>query len=73
MSWDHPGVRGGEWGGISQVSLAHPVMDLLMGCQGPHHQVRIALGASDPLVESLPVSDTLYCHPEAVGIHIVSH
>ena len=39
-----------------------------MGFQGTRHQIRITLGAADPLVESLPVSETLYHHPEAVGL-----
>ena len=42
--------------GIYQVSLAHPMLDLLMGHLGPRRQLRIAVGAADPMAESLPVN-----------------
>ena len=48
------------------------MLDLPMGCQGPRRQIRIVLGAAVPLAESLPVSEILYHHPEAVGLHGVA-
>ena len=50
--------------GIYQVSLAHPMLDLLMGHLGPRRQLRIAVGAADPMAESLPVNESLSHHPE---------
>ena len=42
-------------GGGSHVLPSHPVMDILLGYQVPRRQVHIALGAEDPLAESLLV------------------
>ena len=43
-----------------------------MGHQGPRHQVRIKVGAVDHLAESLLMYYSLYRHPEAVGLGVVS-
>ena len=59
-------------GGLYQVSPAHHTIYLHMVHQGPRHQVFIALRAVEPLAESLPVSETLYHYPEAIGILRVS-
>ena len=70
MSWDHPG--GGLGGGIYQVFPSHTVLDLPMSCLLPHHQVCIAIRAADLLEDSLLVSETLYCQPEAIGLRGVT-
>ena len=57
-------------GDHSPVYLAHPVLYLPMGLQGTRCQVRIALRAVDPLAESIPVSETLSCHLEAIGLRV---
>ena len=43
-----------------------------MGRQGPCSQVSIVLREADALEESLPVIETLSCHPEALGLRGVS-
>ena len=54
--------------GLYQISSAHPVLDLPMGHLGPCRQVRISIGAADPLAESIPVNEALSHHPESVGV-----
>ena len=64
-------ILGMGWGGIPKVAPGHPMMSLSMGGQGPRRQARVAIRASDPLVEPFPVDVYLPLHPEAGGLHRV--
>ena len=58
--------------GISQLSLAHPVMDLFMSHQVPRLKVRMTLGETNLLTEYLLIIEGLYHHIEEVGIRGVA-
>ena len=73
MSWVHLG-GGVVWGGVgcrglSQVSLAHPVLNLTISCQGHCRQVHVIIREAYPQAESLTVKQSFSSHPEAVGLH----
>ena len=57
---------------VPPIALGHPVLDLPVGGQGPHHQVHVELGSVEPPVEPLPVGVTVHHLPEAVGLRIVA-
>ena len=62
-------MGGGE---VLNTPPGHPVLDLYVGRQGPHNQVRFTVVAEDSLEEPVPYGFYLSHNPESVGLRRVT-